>query len=240
MRGSDVSGNPDGWGVAYMDDADAQLIREPAPAATSPYVAFLESYGPASKLIISHVRRATATDRSLANTQPFARILSGRVHVFAHNGYVPLPEPNYSSPWLNPVGDTDSEQLFCELLHDLAPLWHESVFPSIEDRTKVVKRFARSMSELGAMNFLYTDGLTLFAHSHRQTLPGRAVSTEPGLFVLQRSELAQDSDNTLCSGINNSEKCGQVTLVATVPLDDQPWRPMFSGELLRIENGYVV
>ncbi len=90
MRGSEASGSPDGWGVAYLHETDAQLIREPAPAMNSPLVTFLGSHGPASDLVVSHVRHATVGDRKLANTQPFVRCLGGRAHVFAHNGYVPL------------------------------------------------------------------------------------------------------------------------------------------------------
>ncbi len=127
MRGSDVSGNPDGWGVAYLDNADAQLIRESTPAATSPYIAFLESHGPASKLIISHVRRASAGDRSLANTQPFARILSGRAHVFAHNGNLQAFKATCVFDTYEPIGDTDSEYAFCVLMNEMRALWLRKV-----------------------------------------------------------------------------------------------------------------
>ncbi len=240
MSGSDLSGNPDGWGVAYLEDVEAYLIREPSPAATSPYVAFLESHGPQSKLIISHVRRATVGDRRLANTQPFTRRLGGRVHVFAHNGQVPFPKPLSNSPWLKSVGDTDSEALFCHLLNSLERLWRGSKYPSLEARTEVVTEFAASMSRLGALNFLYTDGLTLFAHSHRKTVPGTAISTEPGLYLLQRDRTTQCSDDSLCRGVHSAGECESVSLLATVPLDDQSWRPLTSGELIRFEGGNIV
>ncbi len=41
MRGSEALGNPDGWGLAYADGNDVHLVREPSPAADSPFVAFL-------------------------------------------------------------------------------------------------------------------------------------------------------------------------------------------------------
>ena len=240
MRGSEFSGNPDGWGVAYLDGTDAQLIREPAPAADSPHVAFLESHGPASDMILSHVRRATVGDRRLANTQPFVRRLGGRVHVFAHNGHVSLPALNNHSPWLVPVGETDSEDLFCRLLHDIEVLWRGSEPPSLDARTEVVADFARSMSRLGALNFLYSDGLTLFAHSHRRTVPGDEISTDPGLFLLHRDRVAESGEPGLCEGLRSGGECGSATLIATVPLDSQRWEPMGSGELLRIEHGRIV
>ena len=104
MRGSQQGGNPDGWGVAYYEGVDVLLLREPAPAAESPMVQFLDRHAPRSELIISHVRRATYGDRKLANTQPFQRVLGGRTHVFAHNGFVPPARMPATSSWLKPQG----------------------------------------------------------------------------------------------------------------------------------------
>ena len=201
---------------------------------------FLETHGPASDLVVSHVRRAVVGDRKLSNTQPFLRCLGGRVHVFAHNGYVPLPEPEDRLPWLRPLGETDSEALFCRLLEDLEPLWRGSDTPSLEARTEVVTDFARSMSGLGALNFMYCDGLTLFAHSHRRTIPGEEISTDPGLYVLRRDRVAKDCEQRLCEGLSHQGECESAVLIATVPLDDQPWAPMEAGEMLRLEKGKVV
>ena len=35
----------DGWGIAFHDGADIRLLREPEPAADSPWVAFLREQG---------------------------------------------------------------------------------------------------------------------------------------------------------------------------------------------------
>ena len=183
MRGSLQGGNPDGWGVAYYEGVDAMLLREPAPAAESAMVKFLDSHAPRSDLIISHVRRATYGERKLANTQPFQRVLGGRTHVFAHNGFVPPVKMSGTSSWLTPQGETDSELLFCRLLGYLEPLWSNHEIPAFEKRYNVVTGFAREILEYGAANFLYSDGVNLFAHGHRHTVPGDAVSDKPGLYV---------------------------------------------------------
>lgn len=237
LRGSEEDGNPDGWGVAYVDGKDAGVVREPAPAAESPLVKFLARSGPASDLVISHVRRATMGARSLANTHPFARRMGGRVHVFAHNGFVPPEGVDQDSVWLQPVGQTDSEILFCNLLRELAPLWAQSEKPSLAARSDVVAGFAARERGRGAFNFLYWDGLTLFAHGHRKTAPGSKISTDPGLYVLERPPL---TDHGLCRGITGAGDCQAIVLVATKPLDDQNWLPLAHGELLRIEQGSIV
>ena len=110
-RGGTTGRAHDGWGVAFYQGHDVVLFREPAAAADSALVRFLESSGPATELAISHIRHATQGELSLANTQPFVRELRGRRHVFAHNGNLP---GIYRSAALaldryRPVGQTDSE-----------------------------------------------------------------------------------------------------------------------------------
>jgi predicted glutamine amidotransferase len=82
----------DGWGIAFYQDRDALIIREPLPAASSAYVRFIESTPIRSRLVLSHIRRATQGGVNLENTQPFARELGGRLHVFAHNGQLDVTQ----------------------------------------------------------------------------------------------------------------------------------------------------
>lgn len=236
-RGSAEGGNPDGWGVAYFAGADVTLVREPAPAAESPMVQFLDRQAPRSDLIISHVRRATFGARNLANTQPFQRVLGGRTHVFAHNGFVPPLGPSETSSWLLPQGDTDSERLFCHLLAYLEPLWRSGNIPTLAKRVAVVQRFAGEIRQRGASNFLYSDGITLFAHAHRRTLPGDAVSDEPGLYV-NIGQSAAGSDMTMpCRGLRKEGHCSYQALVASLPLNDHDWVALKAGEIACFEHG---
>jgi len=234
LHGSRQGGNPDGWGVAYFAHRDALVLREPRPAATSEMVKFLAHHAPASKLIISHIRRATMGARILENTQPFVRNLAGRAHVFAHNGHVPDIEIPASKLFLSPTGDTDSERLFLRLLGEMEDIWKNGV-PPLADRYAVIEKFAKHMRKRGAVNFLYCDGQTLFAHGHRHTIPGEAISSDPGLYVLERD--ADDSDATQCIGLSCDGGKGRQAIVATVPLDDQPWMPLACGEIACFEKG---
>jgi len=237
MRGSAQGGNPDGWGVAYYDGVAAILFREPVPAVESPMVQFLNDNAPASELIISHVRRATLGDRVTANTQPFQRVLGGHTHIFAHNGFVPPMSKSKTSSWLMPQGDTDSEQLFCHLLGELEPLWRGGSIPALEKRLDIVEGFARGILKRGASNFLYSDGVSLFAHGHRHTVPGEALSNEPGLYI-NLYEPNMGSDTTLpCKGIGTEGRCSYQALVATLPLNDHKWEPLRAGEIACFEAG---
>lgn len=237
MRSSQAKGNPDGWGVAYFEGADALLLREPTPAAVSPMVKFLTSHAPRSKLVISHVRRATYGERNLANTQPFQRVLGGQTHVFAHNGFVPPFKLSNASSWLLPQGITDSERLFCHLLSYLEPLWNGGGVPALEKRLEVVQRFAQEILERGASNFLYSDGVNLFAHGHRRTLPGNDISDEPGLYVNVSQSTAESDMATPCHGLRTEGRCSNQALVSTLPLNDHEWIPLKPGEIACFQDG---
>ena len=92
----------------------------------------------------------------------------------------------------------------------------------------------------GAANFLYYDGLTLFAHGDRHTIPGTETSEDPGLYLLLRSEQSGISNVAPCHALKSIGPSSAQALVATVPLDDQLWRPLAAGEILRIERGILV
>lgn len=235
-------GSPDGWGVAFYSGHDVALFREPAPAASSSLVQFLEAQGPRTPLAISHIRHATRGAVTLANTQPFARELGGRTHVFAHNGDLPGIWDNLALALDSdyPVGETDSEQAFCALLSRLRELWRGGGLPSLEDRFSLVRDFAAELRALGPANFLYADGDVLFAHGHRRKhLPGRPDDA-PGLWLLQR----YCADTDIVSkpvDVVSVEGGGQfVAMLASVPLTEDAWRPLGNGETVVVRDGVVI
>lgn len=238
-HGSQEGGNPDGWGVAYAAGGDVCVLKEPAPAADSRLVAFLGRNGPPATTVVSHVRRATLGAGGMCNTQPFGRALGGRNHVFAHNGHVTGIEPP-ASPWLRPVGTTDSEVLFSILLHRLEPLWRGATEPSLAARTEVIAGFAEEMRSRGALNFLYFDGRTLFAHAHRRTIRGAGISTEPGLFLLRCVHHSGDAQDDPCAALQCMGSDTTRAVVATRPLSERGWEPLPGGTLLRLQDGDVV
>jgi predicted glutamine amidotransferase len=69
----------DGWGIALDDGTDLRAYREPEPARDSPWLAFIEQRRVRTRLLISHIRHATRGAVTLANTQPIAREIGGRI-----------------------------------------------------------------------------------------------------------------------------------------------------------------
>ncbi len=232
----------DGWGVAFYQGKDVALFREPTAAGDSPLVNFLESHGPSSTLAISHIRHATRGPVSLANTQPFARQLMDRMHVFAHNGDLPGIEDSRTMVFnhYRPVGTTDSEVAGCALLERIRALWGASAtLPSVDERLAVIARFAADLRKFGPANFLYADGDTLFVHSHRRLNPVTGEIKPPGLFLLARRCANTDQPMSV-DGVTVAAGFQEVVLIASVPLSAEDWQPLAEGDVVAISTGRVV
>lgn len=217
------------------------LLRESSPAAQSGLVKFMETNGPPSNLVLSHIRLATQGEPALRNTQPFQRELGGRAHVFAHNGTLSNIKDNchLQSNRFTPIGDTDSEFAFCCLLERLVELWDRATgeVPSVESRLEIVANFAAWLRPLGPFNFVYSDGDALFVHAHRRTQSDGDIRP-PGLHLLVRSCNENPVDLTE-SGVMLAPIAQELTLVASVPLTDEPWEPISEGEVIALKQGLV-
>lgn len=240
-RGGRDGPHKDGWGVAYFEDRDAFLLRESSPASESGLVQFMEKNGPPSKLVLSHIRLATQGEKALRNTQPFQRELGGRAHVFAHNGNLAEVKDHcrLETFRFTPVGETDSEFAFCCLLERLEAVWANGngKLPSVESRLEIVAGFAESLRPLGPFNFIYTDGDTLFVHSHRRIQSDGEIRP-PGLHMLVRSSNDQAVDLSQ-SGVVMAPISQELTLVASVPLTDETWQPIGEGDVIALKDGLL-
>jgi predicted glutamine amidotransferase len=231
----------DGWGLALCQDGDALIVREADAANGSDWVRFIQSREQRTTIAIAHIRKATQGARRLSNTQPFARELAGRIHVFAHNGMLPGIEGDarFVARRFRRIGDTDSEQAFCALLERLAPLWERGE-PELSVRLEQIRRFARELRSLGPANFIYTDGDVVFVHGHRR-MQACGTIRAPGLHVLCRTCSAETTDAPPLAGIaiDHAEE-QRVALVASVPLSSEPWAALAEGEIVVLRAGQII
>lgn len=238
-RGGWNTRNIDGWGVALYNDNDVRIYREPEPAGDSAWLSFIKQQRMPSRLMLSHVRHATQGAVSLSNTQPFARELGGRMHVFAHNGRFDGIETRFAGEWVRfqPIGNSNSEVAFCILLERLAALWQGGVTPPLARRQAVVSQFAAEMRELGPANFMYADGDALFAHGDRRIQADGEI-TPPGLWRLCRA-CATDPDGSAQTAMVTEAGAAQqeITLIASVPLNDERWVPLARGKVIVVKDG---
>lgn len=232
----------DGWGVGYYEGTDVRLVKDAANANDSDWIPFLRDHDLHSNIVIAHIRKATVGERAYRNTQPFARELGGRMHLFAHNGWLPgiFGTPGLRSDRYFPVGETDSEQAFCALLERMGDIWQRpGDIPSMEARLSIVSSFAAELRSLGPANFLYSDGDVLFAHGDRRKQAPTSRAEPPGLVFLQRR--CRKGERDFAAGGVHVDGADQIlTLVASVPLTDDPWQALGEGELMVYSGGQTI
>lgn len=239
-RGGIEGPHRDGWGVAFYEGADVSLLREPRAAAESDLVRYIEQHAPPGRMLISHIRLATHGEPALRNTQPFIRELGGTIHVFAHNGELSGIERrrDFVPGRFQPVGDTDSELVFCSLLDRLEDLWLAAGgLPPLQERLKIVAAFAAELRGFGPSNFLYADGDVLYAHAHKRIQTNGEVKP-PGLHVLVR-QCEESGPDLEGAGITLTTVAQEVCLLASVPLTDEPWMPLAEGEVMVVKHGQI-
>ena len=244
-HGGVTHSNKSGWGIAYFQDRDALLIREPKPAADSPWVDFIATQNLESATVIAHVRLATIGVPTLQNTHPFRRVLGGHVHVFAHNGTLKNLHASAVAQATDatPIGETDSELAFCLLLERMAPLWADpGATPSVEARLEAFAAFAADMMSFGSSNFLYSDGDALFVHGHRRIYEEHGQFSEPRPPGLSMRDCfaCQQGPEWACDGLKVGLRDQRTILFASVPLDDHGWEPLPEGTAIAVRGGHEV
>ena len=197
-----------------------RIIKEACSASESSYLNFIKNLKIQSKTIISHIRLATQGEVSVRNTQPFSRELGGRQHVFVHNGNFPTLSNfiNIKSTQFKPIGNTDSELSFCNLMNRMVTIWVEDSPPILEKRHHVFTSFCNDMQQYGIANFIYSESDYTFIHSHKRLIKPTTKEASPGLYILHRNcpvdPLGSDIDGLKIK----SNKPQNVIIVASVPL----------------------
>jgi predicted glutamine amidotransferase len=231
----------DGWGIAWYEAGEVHLTKESLAASTSLGLKSAMEHPFLSDLVLCHIRKATQGTIASRNCQPFIRELGGAWHSFAHNGDLPgIRDANAQQQrFFQPVGETDSELAFCDLLERLRRLWKADRLPTVSARLEVIQEFATTLRQLGPANFLYTDGEVLFAHSHKRHQTDGTIRA-PGLWQLKRhcKEGGFFDAEGLSLAVEGKEQ--DVVLFASVPLTPENWTPVAEGAVVAVQNGQVL
>lgn len=121
--------HPNGWGIAVLTGAEANIEKEPVAAFRSSYLKERLKTPLRAANLMAHIRFATRGYMRYENCHPFMkRDISGRPWILMHNGTI------FSCPLLNNYiytqsGQTDSERI---LLYDGSMLYvHENLKGSL-------------------------------------------------------------------------------------------------------------
>jgi glutamine amidotransferase len=225
------SHNPDGWGIARFDGHACQVFKEEINAAESRLATFLRDYEKfESRIFIGHVRLGSRGNPALKNTHPFVRTFRSRDMAFAHNGTIKqVLERNRLK--FHPVGETDSEYLFCALLTILSE--KKIQFTEFSKIENVLREFNRS----GSMNLLFSEGEHLYCYRDKNGCRNLQIVRRNAPF--QTVSLRDEDWEIDLSEEKSPDQTGVV--IATSQLtENENWTPLKSGTLAVFKEGLCV
>lgn len=256
QRGGATDVHSHGFGIAMYQGRGLRQFHDTLPAYQSPIAQLIQQYPIRTHNMIAHIRYATTGAVELPNVHPFSRELWGIYWTFAHNGDIPkfndstpldhqplLGKTTIDTLHYNPVGDTDSEAVFCAILNALKVEFDElPTLPVLHGfLSRLCQEIVQGDEETTIFNFLLGCGqFTTFAYSWPGRRPGSKVWN--GLYYLVREppfSEAQliDVDYSLdFSKVTTPND--RVAVITTKPLTNEAgWKEFQRGQLLMFDKG---
>jgi transglutaminase-like putative cysteine protease/predicted glutamine amidotransferase len=235
---------PDGWGLGYYPGGEpsAVVLKEPAPPQGSIRGQLARAWEHLeSSLFTLHIRSATWGAISDANTQPFVRSWARRDWIFAHAGSLTqkLVPSNDDKGLFEPVGSTDTEQIFCHLMNKFAEKGWRSL---LEADLTMVRGWLDLLNDLGELTIAFTDGRDLLAYADRGGLALHLGNIAPPY-----ERVAFGNDDLLVDLSVRGTKARKGVVVCTAPLGAAgtdaaapAWTAIAPGHLVLVRQGAVV
>lgn len=94
------------------------------------------------------------------------------------------------------------------------------------------------MAQLGPANMIYANGTHIFAHADRR-MQRSGKAEPPGLLLLERVCPPGDCFDP-GSSVSVTGEAAAVTILASVPLSQETWRPLPRGTIIALKSGRVL
>ncbi len=237
---------PDGWGLGYYPGGEpsAVVLKEPAPPQGSIRSQLARAWEHLeSSLFVMHIRAARWGALTDANTQPFVRSWGRRDWMLTHSGSLAKRPPDDRGVF-EPVGSTDTEQIFCLLLNRFA----EKGWRSLADADLTVLRdWLDVLDDEGGLTIALTDGRDLMIYADRDLEDALHLGTLTPPY--ERFALGDD-DLVIDLGVRGT-KSRKGVIVSSVPLTPRAteegvepptiaWETIAPGHLIVVRQGAVI
>lgn len=234
--------HPNGWGIGCYPDRSSQIFKEPLQSNESSLARFLaDDHIMASTLFIAHVRRNSSGNVSHRNTHPFERELEGRSYIMAHNGTV-YRTGELQSERFQPIGETDSEVLFCHLMSWMDDNTFISANPTLlyalQEHLQMINRLRSQNGRPSKLNCLISDGDTLICYADLYHSALHWLKRPQGYHY--QGEMLSDEDYDISFEVEKGMD-QTVHIVATKPMTHESgWRRFDPGEMRVYKNGALL
>lgn len=249
---------PDGWGIGFYPglEPSATVLKEPSPAADSVKSQLVEGWEHLeSSLLMMHIRAARWGAIADANTQPFMRTWGRRDWLFSHSGSLESRPLLGADPLFEPVGSTDTELVFCDLMTRIAGKKWKSLR---ECDPGLLQTWLALHDELGVLTCALADGGDLVVYSDAQgAQPLYLWELKPPY-----QEVVFGDDDLLVNLTRRGAKSRKGVIVSTQTLEVEPaatkvsaptedpkkrhppliatWREIAPGSLVVVREGAIV
>jgi glutamine amidotransferase len=226
-RGGETGPHKDGWGITFYEGKGIRTFKDSKPSYKSRVAELVKNYPIKSRAVISHIRQANSGQISLENTHPFIRELWGYNWTYAHNGQLKGFKDLPISHTL-PIGETDSEHVFCWIIGQLHDYYESEPDDPIEVFQRIAS-YADILREKGVFNMLLTNGEYVMCYCSTQL---HWVTRKAPFYTTQLIDEAVEIDFT-----KETRPCDIATIIATNPLTEEKWIKMQPGEFCVFRHG---
>jgi transglutaminase-like putative cysteine protease/predicted glutamine amidotransferase len=233
---------PDGWGIGYYPGREpaAGVLKEPAPPPGSIRSELIRAWQHvASSIFVLQVRAARWGSISDANTQPFCRSYGRRDWLFVHAGSLEQRVEPVEIPRFEPVGSTDSEMIFCDLLTRISARQWRSLR---EVDPALLHTWFTTLNKLGVLTCAISDGKDLVLHADDTGAQAAFLAQ----IVPPYEKVVFGDDDLQVDLTKRGAKARKGIILATSRLETEAegvpieWRELAPGSLVVVRQGAIV
>ena len=228
-----------GWGLGWYpgNQSSSMVIKDPAARTTQVFTDSLTDWSNFRSNIFFCKIRGAESGYNQSETQPFTRSFAGADWLFMHNGDLDKNELTKvytgDSRLLEPVGTTDSELAFCNLLARMEKNGSRSL--SDVDPVEILSWFQR-FDQFGSADMYLTDGQSVVCfHGTQSPKPLRYSRLIPP------NNLQSLSSSAVSIKVDNSyDTFRSALVVSSSQFSSGNWTSMQPGQMIISNRGKIV
>lgn len=227
-----------GWGYGWYpgEEKAAAIIKDATSPDLNNMVEVLKDWKRFfSTIFVCNVRGA-AKNLIQKDTQPFSRSYAGRDWIIVHNGtlhHYKKKLPLTNDALFEPMGNTDSEHMFCWLL---AKFNSENYRRIADIDHKLLNKWLTDINYCGTLNLILSDGKDMLVYTDMNAYkPIYWARLHP-----PHRQKVLESKDVMLSLKGTLDQHRTLLLFSTDPLSDDSWHQMKPGQIIIGRRGWII